>query len=87
MGPNFRRHRIKLYLGAGLPILFEIEDPATPARTLAVVVVVLVVIVVVVVIVVDLKVSKATPFPGIGDGSSLIRELKKNELFQRRSML
>ena len=66
MGPNFRRNRIKLYLGAGLPILFEIEDPATPARTLAVVVVV-----------VDLKVSKATPFPGIGDVSSLIRELKK----------
>ena len=66
MGPNFRRNRIKLYLGAGLPILFEIEDPATPARTLPVVVVV-----------VDLKVSKATPFPGIGDGSSLIRELKK----------
>ena len=76
MGPNFRRNRIKLYLGAGLPILFEIEDPATPARTLAVVVVV-VVVVVAVVVVVDLKVSKATPFPGIGDGSSLIRELKK----------
>ena len=74
MGPNFRRNRIKLYLGAGLPILFEIEDPATPARTLAVVVVV---VIAVVVVVVDLKVSKATPFPGIGDGSSLIRELKK----------